>query len=234
LPEVNGIRFASYGEPAFDAILALTAVSGLPPGIRRVGVPIPGAENAELVGYVVMRRDDDGVVTPYLALDMRGLEDLDIDAEKPVPMSAIESFTAELTTRARDEFRVLAAARRIEEANEKAGRAQLRLTHLVARHFILSVQRAHRGEPNFARQLPILDEIVESSPEQRLPRIPVDQLRSIAGVPFAIRLPVAGDEMPFDAPRPLLKAAVDLAAREADALHRRRTDVSTEQVLALL
>ena len=42
LPEVSGLRFASYGEPAFDAILALTAASGLPPGIRRISVPIPG------------------------------------------------------------------------------------------------------------------------------------------------------------------------------------------------
>jgi hypothetical protein len=234
LPEVNALRFASYGEPAFDAILALTAVGGRSPGIRRITVPIPGADNAELVGYVVMRRDKDGVATPHMALDMRGLEDLDIDAEIPAPMSAIESLTAQLAARARDEFRVLAAATRIEETNEKAGRAQVRLTHLVAKHFILSVQRAHQGEANFARQLTILDEIVESRPEQRLPRMPVDQLRSLIGVPFAIRLPAAGDEMPFDAPRPLLKAAVDLAAREADALHRRRTDVTTEQVLARL
>ena len=47
--------------------------------------------------------------------------------------------------------------------------------------------------------------------------MPVDQLRSITGVPFAIRLPAAGDEVAFDAPCPLLKVAIDLAAREADA-----------------
>jgi hypothetical protein len=209
-------------------------VTGLPPGIRRISVPIPGADNAELVGYAVVRHEKDGQVTPYMALAMRGLEDLDIDAETPVPISAIESLTAQLTARVRDEFRVLAAAHRIEETNEKAGRAQVRLTHLVAKHFILSVQRAHRGEANFARQLTILDEIAESSAEQRLPRMPVEQLRSLTGVPFAIRLPAAGDETAFDASRPLLKAAVDLAAREADALHRRRADVTTEQVLARL
>jgi hypothetical protein len=70
LPEVKGLRFASYGEPSFDAILALTAVSDLPHGIRRISVAIPGADNAELVGYVVMRRDQDRVVIPYIALDM--------------------------------------------------------------------------------------------------------------------------------------------------------------------
>jgi hypothetical protein len=234
LPEVNGLRFASYGEPAFDAILSLTAVNQPPPGIRRISAPIPGTDNAELVGYVVMRRDQDGAVTPHMALHMSGVEDLDIDAETPVTTSAIEHFTAQLAARARDEFRVLAAATRIEEANEKAGRAQLRLTHLVAKHFILSAQRAHRGEANFARQLAVLDNIVENSAEQRLPRMPVDQLRSLTGVPFTIRLPAAGDEAAFDAPRPLLKAAVDLAAREADALHQRRADVTTEQVLARL
>jgi hypothetical protein len=167
-----------------------------------------------------------------MALDMRNLGDLEIDAETPVPTSAIESLKAQLAAGAMDEFRLLAASTRIEEANEKAGRAQLRLTHLIAKHFILSVQRAHRGKRT--SPVTILDEIVESSVEQRLPRMPVDQLRSLTGVPFAIPLPVAGDEAAFDAPRPLLKAAVDLAAREADALHRRRTDVTTEQVLVRL
>jgi hypothetical protein len=234
LPEVSGLRFASYGEPAFDAVLGLTAVGGLPSGIRRVSVRIPGADVAELVGYVVMRRDKEGGVTPYVVLDMANLDDLAIEADAPVPMSAIESLTVQLAARAREEFRVVAAAERIEEANEKPGRAQLRLTHLVARHFILSVQRAHRGEPNFARQLAVLDEIVETRPEQRLPRMPVDELRSITGVPFVIRLPASGSEVPFDASRPLLKAAVDLAAREADALHQSRANVTTEQVLARL
>jgi len=225
---------ATYGEPAFDAILKLTAVGGLPPGIRRVSVPIRGADGAELVGYVVMTRDKAGVVTPHEVLDMSELEGLVIDADTPVPIAATESLSARLAARARDEFRVLAAARRIEEANERAGRAQFLLTHLVARHFILSVQRAQRGEANFSRQLAVLDEIVENSPEQRLPRMPVDQLRSITGVPFSIRLPASGNEVPFDAPRPLLKAAVDLAAREADALHLRRATVTTEQVVARL
>jgi hypothetical protein len=234
LPRVSGLRFASYGEPAFDAILDLTAAGGLPPGIRRISVPVPGADGAELVGYVVMRRDKDGAVAPHIVLDMATLDDLAIEAETPVPPSAVESLTAQLAARARDEFKVLAAAQRIEESNEAAGRAQLRLTHLVARHFILSVQRAHRGEANFARQLTVLDEIVETRAEQRLARMPVDQLRSITGVPFTIRLPASGNEVPFDASRPLLKAAVDLAAREADALHQSRASVTTEQVLARL
>jgi hypothetical protein len=135
---------------------------------------------------------------------MHRLEDLVIEAETPVPMTAIESLTHQIAVIARDEFRVLAAAHRIEEINVKAGRAKTRLTHLVAKHFILSAQAAHRGEANFWRQLDVLDEIVETRPEQRLPRMPVDQFHSIAaaGVPFAIRLPASGDEVPFDAPSP--------------------------------
>ena len=64
--------------------------------------------------------------------------------------------------------------------------------------------------------------------------MPADQLRAISGVPFAIQLPTAGSETHYDAPRPLFKAAVDLAAREADAFHRGRANVTTEQVLARL
>jgi superfamily II DNA or RNA helicase len=235
LVQVNSLRFASYGEPAFDAILELTAVSGLPSGIRRISAPIPAAEGAELVAYVVMRRGEKGTVTPHAVFEISDLEGLVIDAETPVPVPAMETLTAQLAARARDEFRVLAAAPRIEETNETAGRAQVRLTHLIAKHFILSTQRAHRGELNFARQLTILDEIVDERAEIRLPRMPVDQLRSLTGVvPFTIPLPASGNEVHFDAPRPLLRAAVDLAAREAAALHRPKSEVTTERVLGRL
>jgi hypothetical protein len=151
-------------------------------------------------------------------------------------VTSIENFTDQLAAQVRDEFRLLTAAPRIEEINDRARKAQTRLTHLVAKHFILSLQQAHRGEANFARQLGILDDIVEESAEKRLARMPVDQLRSImdAGVPFAFRLPAGASEMPLNVPRPLLKAAVDLAAREADGLHRGRAAVTTEQVLARL
>jgi hypothetical protein len=64
--------------------------------------------------------------------------------------------------------------------------------------------------------------------------MPVDQLRPITGVPFAIPLPVSRNDVAFDAPRTLLKAAADLAAREADALHQSRASITTEQVLARL
>jgi hypothetical protein len=234
LPQTTGpVRFASYGEPAFDAILGLTAVGGLPPGIRRVAVPIPGAAAGELIGYLVMRRGKDGA-TPHAVFDMSGLDGLEIDADTPVPASAVDRLRAEFVARAREEFRLLAAAERIEKANEAAGRAQARLTRLVAKYFILCAQRAHRGETSFARQLAVLDEIAKERVELRLPGMPVDQLRSLSGVPFSIRLPAAGNEMHFDAPRPLLKAAADLAAREADALHRRRAEVTTEQILKRL
>jgi hypothetical protein len=236
LPNVSRLGFASYGDPAFDAILAVTAVDRLPLGIRRVAVPIPGAEGAELVGYVVMVRDEDGSVRPVVVLGMSDLDELVIEAETAVPMAAVESLTDQLTARAKEEFRVLAAAGRIEEMNLRAKRAQTRLTHLVAKHLILSVQSARRGEANFARQLSILDEIVETTAEQRLPRMPVDELRPIieAGVPFAFRLPAGSPELPVNAPRPLLKAAVDLAAREAEALHRGKAAATTDQVLARL
>jgi hypothetical protein len=128
LPEVSCVRFASYGEPAFDAILELTAVGGLPPGIQRVAVPIPGADGAQLVGYMVMRQDKNGVVAPLTVFDMSELKNPEIDEHVPVPLSAVESLTAQLAARAGDEFRILAAAPRIEEANQKAGRAQFLLS----------------------------------------------------------------------------------------------------------
>jgi hypothetical protein len=236
LREVGVLRFATYGDPAFDSVLAVTTVAPLPPGIRRVSVPIPATEGAELVGYVVMARAKSASVAPTVVTDMSSLQDLIIEAETVVPADAIEKLTAQLAEVAKDEFRVFAAAARIEEINEKAARAQTRFAHLVARHFILSVQRAHRGEASFARQLSVLDDIVENGAVCRLPRMPVDDLRSImdGGVPFTIPLPIGSREVAFDAPRPLLKAAVDLAARKAEALHQGRASVTTDQVLARL
>jgi hypothetical protein len=234
LPDEAPLRFASYGDPAFEAILALIEASGIPPGISRVAVPIPGTDDAELVGYVGICRVKNGEPTPREFLDMSDLADLNLEGEVPVPPAAVEDLRERLHKLVRNEFPLLAAAPRIEAANATAGRAQGRLTRLVAKHFILSMQAARRGEANFARQLAILDELAEDRAELRLPRMPVDQLRSVDGVPFEIRLPAAGNDVPFDAPRPLLKAAVDLAAREAAALHRRQADITTEQVLGRL
>lgn len=152
-----------------------------------------------------MKRDETGAGAPHIVLDIARLEELAIEEDTPAPASAVEDLTAKLAARARDEFRVFAAAGRIEEANQKAGGAQFRLTHLVAKHFVLSVQRAHRGESNWSHQLKVLEEILDTGLEKRLPRMPVDQLRSITGVPFAIQLPASGNETPFDAPRPLLQ-----------------------------
>jgi superfamily II DNA or RNA helicase len=234
LPDETPLRFASYGDPVFEAILGLLEASGIPPGICRVAVSIPGTDDAELVGYVAMCRVKNGEPTPRVFLDMSDLDDFAVEGEVPVPATAVEELRERLRALARDEFGLLAAAPRIEAANETAGRAQGRLTRLVAKHFILSMQAARRGETNFARQLAVLDELAEDRAELRLPRMPVDQLRSLSGVPFEIRLPAAGTDVPLDAPRPLLKAAVDLAAREAAALHRRQADITTEQVLARL
>lgn len=234
LPDETPLRFASYGDPAFEAILNLLEASGIPPGICRIAVSIPGTDNAELVGYVVMCRVKNGEPRPRVFLDMSDLDDLAVEGEASVPPEAVEELRERLHALARDEFGLLATAPRIEAANEAAGRAQGRLTRLVAKHFILSMQAARRGEANFARQLDILDELAADRAELRLPRVPVDQLRALLGVPFAIRLPVVGNDAPFDAPRPLLKAAVDLAAREAAALHSRQADITTEQVLGRL
>ncbi len=234
LPDETPLSFASYGDPAFEAILALIEASGIPQGICRVATSIPGTDDAELVGYVAMCRGENGEPMPRAFLDMNDLNHLTVEGEVPVPPAAVEELRERLHTLARDEFGLVAAAPRIEAVNVTAGRSQAHLTRLVAKHFILSMQAARRGEANFARQLDILDELAADRAELRLPRMPVDQLRSLPGVPFVIRLPAAGNDVPFDAPRPLLKAAVDLAAREAAALHRRQSDITTEQVLARL
>lgn len=201
--------------------------------MARVAVAVPGISDAELVGYIAMCLGNNGEAVPRVCLDLRTLEGV-VAADAAVPSSAIAELRQQLSLLARDDFRLLAAAARIEVANETAGRAQERLSRLAARHFILSVRGVKRGDANFARQLTILDDLAETRHEIRLPGIPVDQLRAISGVPFEIRLPTAGSEIPFDASRPLLKAAVDRAAREADALHRRQGEITTEQVLARL
>jgi hypothetical protein len=161
LPDDTPLRFASYGDPAFEAILGLVKASGIPPGICRVAVSIPGIDDAELVGYVAMCRMKNGEPTHRVFLEMTDLENLSVEGEVPVPPAAIEDLHERLRAVARNEFGLLEAVPRIEAANETAGRAQGRLTRLVAKHFILSMQAARRSDTNFARQLAILDELAE-------------------------------------------------------------------------
>ena len=70
-------------------------------------------------------------------------------------VAALRRAAGETSVGATGKARCVAAAGRIEEANDRAGREQFLC--------ILSVQRAHRGEANFSRQFAVLDEILKNS-----------------------------------------------------------------------
>ncbi len=109
LPDDTPLRFASYGDPAFEAILGLVKASGIPPGICRVAVSIPGIDDAELVGYVAMCRMKNGEPTPRVFLEMTDLENLSVEGEVPVPPAAIEDLHERVRAVARNEFGLLEA-----------------------------------------------------------------------------------------------------------------------------
>jgi predicted nucleic acid-binding protein len=71
-------------------------------------------------------------------------------------------------------------------------------------------------------------------PGTRVRRIPREQAQALSHLLFDITIPNTGDECHMDVPRPLLIAALEAAYRLADELKVRKSELSTDDMLARL
>src|SRR5262249_42901310 len=91
------------------------------------------------------------------------------------------------------------------------------------------------AEPLFWREIAALEDIVQE-PDRvlRVRRIPSAQAQRLSHLLFDITVPNTGDESHLDAPRPLLVASLEAAHRHANAMKVRRSELSTDDLLARL
>jgi len=225
------LRFATYGEPAFDALLEHLGDAGLPGCVRRLAYR-DRRIGAERVVYAAACRDESGAVSVHAVRRYGDLAGLQLAEDVVLDDAAVEPLYRELETAARREFRTRRGVHRIERRNDAAARSQLALDYLVAAELLRARQRFGQSGGRFWQELSAMDDHFARRNIIRVTDIPVDTAQRLDQVLFDV---VTEDgESVIDAPRPLLASALDAAARVADGQHSARARVSVEAVIRAL
>jgi hypothetical protein len=233
LPGQEGrLGFASYGDPTFDAILA--QVEGLPPPCcaRRLSVGLEGYP-AEVVGYAVAVRGEGGVRRVELVTSWRQLQSLELDESAGLTDADVEPLRAQLLERIRQEVQPR-AVRRIEQANVRAGNAQMLLDFAVA---VSQVSRYAENADDPENAWSVLDyvrDVITGSRSMQVPEISPDWLPARDSLLFQANVPQAGGDAWLNAPSVLLQSALDTAFRYADSFRERKSELTTERLLKRL
>jgi hypothetical protein len=234
IPGTTGkLHFASYGDPVFTAIFERFACFGLPSCVRRLEVTAPGIA-ATMVGFAVAARTGSETTTVKLITAYDELQGLILDETAILQDSDVEALRNRLQGLAEQEFSQTQTLRWVEELNEKVGRSQLLLSLMVAKGLLEGRQRLGMGLSSFPQEMAAITERVEETPVLRVTGLSTQIAKTLVHPLFEMGIPAMQPEMHLDAPRPLLLAAVDAMWRAANALHGRRSELSTAAVIVRL
>jgi ERCC4-related helicase len=227
------VRFASYGEPLFDAILAHMQRFELPRCVRRISVQIPGLEGVEMVGYAAVCRGGGGVREIGLIKSLRDLAGLEPVEAESLSDEEIAPRRYELERLAMAEFSAHVTADRVERANVRAARAQEMLDLLIADSLLDTQLRANGEGALFWPTLRGIAASIADHDSIPVTGLPADYLRPIANeLLFDCRPPAVGSEAYMQVPISLARAAIDAATRLADGLRERKTELALSTVMA--
>jgi hypothetical protein len=234
LPGREGrLRFASYGDPAFDAVLTQADALPLPRCVRRLSATLEG-DPAEVVGYAVACRGDGCTRQVRLVTGWNQLAVLGLDEAAELTEAEVEPLRPQLLDRARQEVQPR-AVRRVEQSNVRAARAQQILDQLVMASLIDGHRPSVQDGGSFWEVFDDLREVMRGRQRLIVPDVPAGQLRAIrSDLLFDCTVPTGGDRARLTAPRVLLDAAADAVSRMADALRERRSEVGTDRMLQRL
>jgi len=232
----NDIKFASFGEPVFDAILEHFNTFKLPPPIKRVEIDIQGIENTQMVGYVVA-----GPVTSENSSGFnyvkafRDLDNLVIAEDVSVDNEALKYVRGELGKSARVEFDHYQAADRIERENARSAVAHELLT-LMTGYSIIDGKAHFSGEG--ARFWHIIAEIENQFKDRGKMQIPIESASVLELVEkellFTVNFTGGSETAYVEATNVLGQSAVEMVMRYAESMKEKRTELTANTVLTRL
>jgi len=231
-PAGETVRFASYGDPAFAGIVRHFAGFDLPPGIRRLCVPLEDFETeriAYLVGVANSPDEPLRLITGYS--DLAGLV---IDPDREISDAEEASYLGEFKRRVDAELDPIRSVARINRINEEAAAAERWLATAIAAYYV--EQRAKlSGEEGFWPVVKDIDDQILRRPTLTVQLTPLKRLHDVKSkLLFEVTAPELGDSGHIEAPRFLLHAAVDTACRSADATRQKKSDLTAAAMVGRL
>jgi len=232
----NNVRFASFGEPAFEAILEHINAYDLPPSIKRVSNEIEGIEGVQMVGYVVATHGPgkNNCILKHVK-NLRDLDNLAIAEDETVDIEGLNGIKAELEKFARAEFDHYQVSDRIERANTRSAFAHELLT-LMTGHGMLDGKALSSGEG--ARFWQIITEIESQFEARGRMQIPIDAASVLEPAAkellFTVNFVTGSDMAHVEATEILGQSAVEMAMRNAEIMKEKRAELTAKAVLTRL
>lgn len=231
------LHFATYGDPVFDALIKHFQSFELPESVRRVTVNLPEA-NAGQVGYAVVPQGNSSA-SPRLLISAKEVPRLDdsVNLAGSLTDTQVDTAQAELRKHAEREFAVVRKVPQIERFNHISGKFQLMLDYRILSSLMRDMQQFSDLDDNFWRAIQQIEERCSSRKDgMRIANLPAEELQNIlismpADPLFDIEIPHAGTSAAIKAPPLLLHSAIQSGCRLADSLHRRRANLSTDEML---
>jgi len=229
------VHFASYGDPAFDAILEHFRSFGLPCCVRRVEAPVNGMDGVEMVGYAAACRNSSGLIEPRLVCSWTDLDNIQLAEETILAEAETCPLREQLERAARIEFEPCLVAQRIERGNIRVAHAQELLNYLVIQN-LLKIRSGFAGKGALYKS--VMKE-VESLYQDRdyidLPDLPAHIVRPVMeDLLFELHAPVIGEKAQLTVPLILAKTAQNAAGRLVNGMKTARRELRAETVLARL
>ncbi len=222
------IRFASYGDPVFDAILNHIEGFDLPDCAKRISVPVKGF-GKEVVCLAVAVRNKEGIKIEAI-VSLSDLLNVEIAEDHRLTDSEISSVKEMLKERVQEEFMPLYSVEQIEKANIRAAKAHHVLS-LVAGFALLNDLDTEDNE-GFWQAIKRLDQRIERESILSLHNLWTGPLRPFSkDFLFDVRIPELGEWASVKGPRLLGQSALDSCCRLADSIHKKRAEVVIGEVL---
>jgi hypothetical protein len=228
-PGCGPLHFATYGDPAFEAVLAFLGSFDLPPGVRRYAVR-PEDRPGEVIGYAVACEGGGG----RLVCDWRDLAAPGLAPARPLADGEEVAVVGELWGRVQGGA-ALSSLRRVERRNEQAAHAQVALEYLALARALESTTGTADEPDRFWSAFDDWVERAADKPRLTIPKIPADDAdRLRPHLVFDLPENQLGADVTFAAPRPFLDAAADAVCRLVDGLKEGKATLATERVLKRL
>jgi hypothetical protein len=222
----GSLRFATWGEPAFDSLLETVLAHPTPRCVRRLEVPIPGT-GATLAAYAVASTRGLELVT-----SLAGLREVTLDESREVAERQVAQLQPQLESLAREEGRNCREADWVETVNEEAGSRQLALHCFAAASLLDETVAGH--DTRFKAALAQLEDELSERELVRIARIPAELAHAGSAVLFDVSRSESTDSHHVDLPGFMLPVLLDAARREADALKADRETLTVDKVIQRL
>ena len=232
LPAGHGtLRFASYGDPVFEALLAHLTGFALPAGVARLTTPLGDAER---VGYALQPADGAPRLLTRPDEIPETLSPLPLVEEGP-GVRVEEAARTELARRVQPLAAAMTGVSNAEVQNRRVAESQLALEGLVISALMQARARYGTGEEQFRKEAEAIERQYQQNTYRhegvKLTTLDGELVGRLAqrGLPY--RLPSGRGEVTFIADPLLIFVSLDLAWRVADGLRGSRKQRSTQEVI---